>query len=240
MNIPVIKKLMKVNSNQWERRAARIEKDLQDTMDDDHPNKIIYKILTDPKDDVIKWTGRTHPDMYQYKVLYPTVGKRILIDQDKNLFPGTSFVVYIPCSSLNECENIKKLMNSKLFVYLETIFNSHRSARDYIMRNLIKPSSFDIEIKEDEDIYRYFNLTKEEIDEIEHTVHPFKGASNDPILNSESKNRTRKHAKPMGTSMNNINLRMKVKNKSIPKTRPPPVRNQSKKIIVKNSTNVSL
>ena len=58
-------------------------------------------------------------------------------------------------------------MNSKLFAYLENIFRTQRSPRDYVMRNLIKPSSFDITIDSDEDIYRYFQLTKQEIREIE-------------------------------------------------------------------------
>lgn len=105
--------------------------------------------------------------MYKYKVLYPTLGKRILIDYNKDLFPGTSFVVYITCETLNECENIKKLMNSRLFKYLEHIFKSQRSPRDYIMRNLIKPSSFDIKITNNETIYKYFGLTETEIEAIE-------------------------------------------------------------------------
>jgi len=164
----IINKLIKINSNEWKRKAARISDNLQDTKDATHINKIIYKIKTDPKNDEIKWTSKTHPDMYKYKILYPTLGTRILIDSNKNLFPGTSFVLYIICNSLNECENIKVLMNSKIFKYLENIFKTQRSPRDYVMKNLIKPSNFDIEINNDEDIYKYFSLTKKEIYEIEH------------------------------------------------------------------------
>jgi hypothetical protein len=145
-NTNIINKLIKVNSNEWKRKAARISDNLQDTKDETHVNKIIYKLKTDPANDEIKWSNKTHPDMDKYKILYPTLGKRILIDSDKKLFPGTSFVVYITCNSLNECENIKKLMNSKLFKYLELMFKTQRSPRDYIMRNLIRPSSFDIKI----------------------------------------------------------------------------------------------
>jgi hypothetical protein len=164
----IINKLIKINSNEWNRKAARISEKLQDTKDETHINKIIYKLKTDPKNDEIKWTSKTHPDMYKYKVLYSTLGTRTLIDIDKNLFPGTSFVLYITCDSLNECKNIKVLMNSKLFKYLENIFNSQRSPKDYVMKNLIKPSSFDIKINTDEDIYKYFSLTKKEIYEIEY------------------------------------------------------------------------
>ena len=166
-NSNIINKLIKINCNDWKRKAARISEDLQDKMSETHTNKIIYKLKTDPKNDEIKWSDRTHPDMYKYKVLYPTLGKRILIDYNKDLFPGTSFVVYITCETLNECENIQKLMNSRLFKYLEHIFKSQRSPRDYIMRNLIKPSSFDIKITNDETIYKYFGLTETEIEAIE-------------------------------------------------------------------------
>jgi hypothetical protein len=166
-NTNIINKLIKVNSNEWKRKAARISYNLQDTKDETHKNKIIYKLKTDPANDEIKWSNKTHSDMYKYKVLYPTLGKRILIDSDKNLFSGTSFVVYITCNSLNECENIKKLMNSRLFKYLEIMFKTQRSPRDYIMRNLIRPSSFDIKIDNDADIYKYFGLTDAEIYEIE-------------------------------------------------------------------------
>jgi len=165
-NTNIINKLIKINSNEWKRRAARISDHLQDTKDETHINKIIYKIKTDPANDEIKWSNKTHPDMNKYKILYPTLGNRILIDSDKNLFSGTSFVVYITCVSLNECENIKKLLNSKLFKYLELIFKTQRSPRDYIMRNLIKPSSFNIKIDNDQDIYKYFGLTDAEILEL--------------------------------------------------------------------------
>ena len=166
-NSNVINKLIKLNSNEWKRKAARISENLQDSKTDTHINKIIYKLKTDPKNDEIMWSSKTHPDMYKYKVLYPTLGKRILIDSNRELFPGTSFVVYITCITLNECENIKKLMSSKLFKYLEYKFKTQRSPRDYIMRNLIKPSSFDIKIDNDEDIYQYFSLNSSEIEEIE-------------------------------------------------------------------------
>jgi hypothetical protein len=160
-------KLLKINENQWGRSAARIEKNLVDKEDTSHPNKIIYKMKTDPKNDEYKWTSETHKDMNKYKVFYPTLGDRYIIDKYHNLFPGTSFVPYILCNSLNECNNIVKLGNSRLFKFLKNAFKSQRSSVDYIWRNLIKPSSFDIEIKSDADIYKYFGLTKNDINVIE-------------------------------------------------------------------------
>jgi hypothetical protein len=166
-NNNIVNKLIKLNSNEWKRRACRIEQPLVDHKTHTHINKIIYKLKTLMKDDVIKWTSKTHPDMNKYKVLWPTLGDRILIDNNKNLFPGTSFVVYIACHSLKECENIKILMNSKLFKYLEKIFKTYRNPRDFIMRNLIKPGEFNIAINNDKDIYKYFNLSQEDIHKID-------------------------------------------------------------------------
>jgi hypothetical protein len=166
----IFMKLLKINENQWGRSAARIEKNLVDKEDTSHPNKIIYKMKTDPKNDEYKWTSESHKDMNKYKVFYPTLGDRYIIDKYHNLFPGTSFVPYILCNSLNECNNIVKLGNSHLFKFLKNAFKSQRSSVDYIWRNLIKPSSFDIPINTDDDIYKYFNLTKDDIKIIENEV----------------------------------------------------------------------
>ena len=167
MSNRILGKLIELNSNQWRRKAARISEGLEEEKKDTHQNKIVYKILTNEDDDVIKWTNKTHEDMNKFKIMYPTVGKRIIIDENRELFPGTSFVVYITCESLVECKNIEKLMNSNLFKYLENIFSTHRSPRDYIMRNLIKPNGFGNKI---DDFYTLFNLKSEEKNYIEKVV----------------------------------------------------------------------
>ena len=169
-NSIILNKLMKMNSNEWNRKAARITNNLQDEQSNEYPNKIIYKLKTRSENDEIKWTNKTHPDMNKYKVLYPTLGDRILIDKDKNLFPGSSFVVYIACNSLNECKNIEKLLNSDLIKFLTNIFKTQRNSRDYVMKNLVKPGNFDITINDDEDIYKFFNLNKDEINEIKEAL----------------------------------------------------------------------
>ena len=161
----LLNKLIKNNLNEWNRKAARIETNLSDIQTIDRPNKIIYKIKTKVID--YKYTDKTHKDFNIYKVLYPTLGNNYIIDKDRNLFPGTSFVVYIPCIDLLECNNIIKLKDSLLFKYLINIFKSHKSPTDYIWRNLAKNGYFNINIINDNDIYKYFNLTPEEVNIIE-------------------------------------------------------------------------
>ena len=97
--------------------------------------------------------------------MYPTLGNRILIDRERNLFPGTSFVVYITTDTLDEVENIEKLMSCRLFKYLENTFHTQRCPRDFIMRNLIKRGPF-VNIETEDDIFKYFKLTSHEISHI--------------------------------------------------------------------------
>lgn len=165
-------KLIKINENQWSRKAARIEDEyLVDKKTITHINKIYYKIATNEENDKIKWSEKTHPDMNKYKVLYPTLGTRYIVDRERNLFPGTSFVVYILCASLKECENIMKLSKSKLFKFLTDKVKTQRSPRDFVWRNLIKPGEFNISISSDSDIYKFFNLNSNDIKLIENSGH---------------------------------------------------------------------
>jgi hypothetical protein len=157
------------------RKAARIDamseedikkNDIVDVKDKDHTNKLVVFLRTNPKDDVYKWTSKEHPDMFKYKVIYPSLGERyVIIDKEDKVFTGTTSVFYILCNSLNECENVVKLGKSKLFNYLKKAYTG-RSPIDSVWNNLIKPSIFDIEIKDDDAIYKYFNLTKNDIEEI--------------------------------------------------------------------------
>jgi hypothetical protein len=172
----IVNKLLISDSKKslW-RKAARIEamtesdqtkNDVVDNEDRTHKNKLVIFLKTDPKDDVYKWTSKEHQDMFEYKVLYPSLGERYVIDKDHNLFTGNTSVLYILCASLNECENVVKLGKSKLFKYLKRAYTG-KNPIDTVWNNLIKPSSFDIKIDNDADIYKYFGLTKPEIDEIE-------------------------------------------------------------------------
>jgi hypothetical protein len=169
------------------RKASRIDamsetdqkkNDIVDKADVIHKNKLVIFLKTNPKDDVYKWTSKEHPDMFKYKVLYPSLGERYVIDEDANLFTGNTSVLYILCDSLNECKNVVKLGTSKLFKYLKRAYTG-KNPVDSVWNNLIKPSNFDIEINNDNDIYKYFNLTKNEIEEIENNqeVEPKKTQS---------------------------------------------------------------
>ena len=164
----LINKLINTTNNEWGRKAARIDKNLKINIEGEYVNKIVYKIKTNEIE--YRYTNKTHNDFNKYKVLYPTLGNNYIVDTDRNLFPGTSFVVYIPCSNLKECNNILKLKDSNIFKYLINNFKNQRSPIDYIWRNLVKPSDFDIDIKNENDIYEYFNLTKEDINFIESSI----------------------------------------------------------------------
>ena len=162
----IINKLLKPNSNQWNRRASRIEKDTQETQDDIYKNKLIYKIKTNKIEYL--YTKRTHKDFNKPKVFYPTVGDRMIKDSEGDYFPGTSFVPYIPCSNEVEVDNVVILNNSKMLSFLKKQMKTHRSPMDYVWRNLVKPMGvFDVDIKNDMDIYKLFNLTDREIEYIE-------------------------------------------------------------------------
>jgi len=175
----ILNKLLKTNSKKslW-RKAARIDSineedikknDISDNEDIIHKHKLIVNLKTNQEDDEYKWTSKTHLDMFKYKVFYPTLGERYVIDKEHNLFSGSRNVQYILCNSLNECNNIIKLKNSKLFSYLKSSLKGP-SPSDIVWRNLIKPGSFDIDINNDNDIYKYFNLTEADIDLIEETI----------------------------------------------------------------------
>ena len=157
----IVDKCFNLNGNEWCRRASRLNKDLKDIPCDIYKNKIVYKIRTN--DIEYKYTKRTHKDMSKPKVLFPTLGDKYIIDNGK-LFPGTSFVVYITCETIDECKQLIILKQSKLFNFFSNIFQTQRSSSDYIWRNLKR---IKLENLTEQKIYDYFNLTKEEIELIE-------------------------------------------------------------------------
>jgi len=173
----------------WERYASRIEdkkdkqgnvtKHLFDKYSEEHPNKIVFKILTDAdkiksgNDVIYKWSDKTHKNTFKYKVLYPTLGNNPLIDADKNLFPGTSFVPYVLCDNLNECKFIVELTKSKLMKYIKENYPT-RNIVDVALKNLIKYDKIIPGNITEKVIYDYFGINKTEqklIEEIDINVH---------------------------------------------------------------------
>jgi len=82
-------------------------------------------------------------------------------------------VLYILCENINECYFLKKLLNSKLYTYLETekiIYG--RSPLDFFLKNLIKNDIYSLPKKPtDLDIYNYYGITKQEQQLIEEVVN---------------------------------------------------------------------
>jgi len=160
----ITKKVLNINKNEWERKAARFSDNLSDEKTETHKYKIVQKIKTN--EIVYKWSNRTHKTYtFHHKVFFPTLGNNYLIDKEANQFPGTSFVIFIPTNSLEESKNIVKLKKSKLFKFLEKVFDNLRSPSDYIWKNLKK-----IDITNNmtnKDIYQKYNLTSSDIKIIE-------------------------------------------------------------------------
>ena len=158
-------------SNLWVRKASRIQKtsdsELSNIETSKYKNKIVYKIKT--KTIEYKWTDLEHPDMFKYKILYPTLGKNIILDKEKNLFPGTSFVTYVLCENIKECNFLIVFIKSKLVKFLkDKIFNNNRGPLDSILKNLQKNTKYLLpDNPTDEDIYKYYELEQQEIDLIE-------------------------------------------------------------------------
>lgn len=158
-------KFLNMGANEFQRKAIRIDKNLKDTYSPNHKQKIIYKIKTNSID--IKYTNLTHPLIDSYKVLYPTLGDNYIIDKNKELIGGTSFVVFLLCSSPDECDKLIWFKNSIIFNYLKIIFSNLRSPQDFIWRNIKKPNL--LSMNNDIDLYKYFELTREEINILETT-----------------------------------------------------------------------
>ena len=228
----ILNKVLKTDKGKslW-RKASRIDcmsekdikrNDIKDKEDSEHKNKLIVFLRTNPENDLVKWTSKTHDDTNKYKVFYPSLGERYVIDKERNLMAGTTSVLYIPCNSLNECNNIVKLGYSKLFKYLKKSF-SGKNPIDSVWNNLIKPSSFDIEIKSDADIYKYFNLTKDDIKMIENntetkvlqqiTPRPKSSKSSTPKSSHSSTKKKISSPKPQVTKKL-VKLKIKSKNSS--------------------------
>jgi len=157
-------------SNLWGRYASRIESQVKEK-NEKYKYKLIQKINTN--DIEYRWTDKLHENHNKLKILYPSVGNKIIIDYKKELFPSTSFVLYILCENINECYFLKKLLNSKLYTYLETekiIYG--RSPLDFFLKNLIKNDIYSLPKKPtDQDIYNYYGITKQEQQLIEEVVN---------------------------------------------------------------------
>jgi len=146
------------NKNEFKRTAARTTEFVKNGK-----YKVLYKILTNNEE--IKYTNILHKDHKKIKILWPTVGKRFIYDKNGELMPGTSFVVYIPFENF---ENFKLFISSKLFKFLENSFSGMRSPFDYIIKSIKKPT---ISSKwTNKKLYKFYNLTQEEIDYIESQV----------------------------------------------------------------------
>lgn len=79
-------------------------------------------------------------------------------------------MIYMQCNSLKHYDAFKKIINSKLVNYLNTItMTDGLHGRDIVVMNL-KKINLD-KICNDIDIYNLYNISKEEINVIEQTLN---------------------------------------------------------------------
>ena len=125
--------------NDYGRSAARVE----DTGRGNY--KAIIKIIKDG----LVWTktNKTHKDTNKYKMIYPTLGQGYYLDTVGEVMPTTSFAPYICVDTKKELKELVELQESNVFKFLEKSFNTMRSPKDYIWKN-IKKGDFKLTKKE--------------------------------------------------------------------------------------------
>tara|TARA_B110000208_G_scaffold44172_1_gene58561 strand:- start:171 stop:1844 length:1674 start_codon:yes stop_codon:yes gene_type:complete len=188
----IIEKICNYENNLgiWVRKAARLTSnkdgsDLSTTESKQFKNKIVFKIHT--TDEEYRWTDRTHMDFDKKKILYPTLGERILVDKKGHLFPGTSFTPYILCNNDLECDFLKKFIESNVMKFLKKINPNARSPLDEVLKRLKKNTKYKLPKKiTDKDIYKYYKLSPKEITLIEAVGDGTKDSSHTLSLPSSS------------------------------------------------------
>jgi len=136
-------------------------------------------IMSDKKDDIhkyrlyhtnniIKWSQKPHLNQDKWKIMIPrsTYYEKLFINKGDGT---TQSMGYLICDNEIDCEKNKKILLSKLYIYIMKITRWGNWTSQDILYRLPK---LDINKKwTDQDIYDYFNLTKKEKEEIEIIVN---------------------------------------------------------------------
>lgn len=97
--------------------------------------------------------------------LYPGWWKNMLVSED---LQTTDNFVHFPVDTLEQAYNLRSVLTSKLMLYVVLTLNSTRGIKAHSLVNL--PAVDLTRSWTDEELYKHFNLTQEEIDLIESTV----------------------------------------------------------------------
>lgn len=147
--------------------AARVDNKnyLKENKDDNFKYPVLSKLTK--KEKQILWTNKEHPSMKKNKVIFSRLGDNFIID-DGYYTNGTSGNFYILTDNKIQSENLVKLSKSKIFRYIaeKMMFNRYTL---YDTFKTIKKVDLDIDTT-DENLYRYFKLTENEIKLIENTI----------------------------------------------------------------------
>jgi len=133
-------------------------------------NEFIYPLIQAGEKNKDKiWYGKIkHPLQDNYKVFISAIsdGGYIHIGKDYGN-AGIWQNIVLLCNNKNECDNYFNYFNSSLFRFISKICNFNRFY-NYTLIDMIP--NITISITNNYDIYKYFNLTQEEIDYIESQV----------------------------------------------------------------------
>ena len=124
---------------------------IQDTADDIYK----YRLIHTPKQTC--YASRPHKFQDGYKVFISTTDKyKVFVDN----CGMTQSIVFIRCSSENEANQIKQVLEHPLYVFINNLCRWGNFNNIRILQSFPIPS---IDITDDSAIYRHFNITDEEI-----------------------------------------------------------------------------
>ena len=120
--------------------------------------------------DKFKYYDTPHKDQHTQKLIIPDLGNEGFYDKGELGIAG--HVHYIPVKNKKEAEFFKKILKSKLMKFLQKMYSKDvwlgsapkRWNNPYPMTKIKLDN---VELKDDQDIYDYFNLTPEEINYID-------------------------------------------------------------------------
>jgi hypothetical protein len=122
---------------------------------------------------IFKYFKYPHIHQFKIKVIIPDIGIDAYIDN--GVLGIGDHLHYIIVNNLEEAEYFKKIIKSKLMIFLQKIYSGDIWIGNSPMRwNSSYPMSKikieNLKINSDKELYEHFNLTKEEIDYIESQV----------------------------------------------------------------------
>lgn len=116
----------------------------------------------------VKWSSKKHPDQHEKKVLMSQSGY-LKPEYDPGKYGVTQGCLYIKVKDQAEGQYILSLIKSKLFTYFRNVNKWSGFFNQYLLREMPYIKGLDLK-NIDQELYKYFNLSDDEIQEIEEFV----------------------------------------------------------------------